>query len=986
MAAKRVVVAGGGVGGLAFAAIARRAGFDVRVFERSPDVARASAGGGLGLWPPSQAVLAGMDALGDLEARGAYMPPPVYCDSANRVLGRPGPRFSERFPILCVERPDLLAVLRACCDAVVADVVVGCDGIHSAVRGGLPAPACNVAPQHCGYVYFRACVDVDVEEGATNAGSRWHQEAFESWGDGMRFGFVPMKPPSVFWFAAIPVGHDGLKAQPGAARLDATAKAWLERQFAGWEAPVPLGVLLAQTPAEEVLRTDIHKVPGVTKFNWASPTGRVVLLGDAAHATAPNLAQGAGLSIEDAAELGLALQQAARRGRWPSSRAAAVAAYTKRRKRRAWTVQTMADAVACVGQGRGRMIRSLHALMRAAAGWVPALQQRVFEGVVSHSLGGGARCLYWLPPALAVAQPAVPPAAAERYSPAGLAAGASFAKANHPVRAFRARVFGGRGTGTVTVERGASPMARLLAAAARLPRAMVDEPFTAWVAPAAPRAAATCPSPRHIWTRVFGDADSAGGAVRYWTGMEVVRCLGEAGGATGMVLTEGVGGAFDRCLRFGYAPRVAGERVEYVQVGTWVGAFRLPFPQWALPTSQWWEAPTPRGDGWAFSGVIRLPRLIGGGVLMKYCGQFSPESDQWDGAGSPPPRRCVVVLGGTGCLGRELCRQLLHDGGASVVVMSRSPAAARTHALYEEVLWDPSDAAAAGASLAAVLGEGAKRCGEVKIVNLAGENPGARRWVGGFPTRIHRSRIEVLAAVRSALTLFCRDAPARAHPVRVHIFQASATGAYGERGAAVLTEATRAPAPQPLPTLRFFATSAHGAAFRAACCQELEEAAHALAAAGSNGGVAVATTSLRIGLIADPSEGLFPYLSAAAACGVTSFGNSDAAWCAWIHRHDAARMIAALVAADAPPAVANIAARHPVLFRDVLAALRREAPLALPVRVPVPQRLCEALIGASSSMFLTSHRVAGSSAEALRGFEYKYATVDAAARAMRLGL
>lgn len=54
------------------------------------------------------------------------------------------------------------------------------------------------------------------------------------------------------------------------------------------------------TPPNTILRTDICKVKDVTSFPWVSKSGSMIILGDAANATAPNLAQGAGLAIESA--------------------------------------------------------------------------------------------------------------------------------------------------------------------------------------------------------------------------------------------------------------------------------------------------------------------------------------------------------------------------------------------------------------------------------------------------------------------------------------------------------------------------------------------------------------------------------------------------------------------------------------------------------------------------------------------------------------
>lgn len=55
--------------------------------------------------------------------------------------------------------------------------------------------------------------------------------------------------------------------------------------------------LIELTPAQTILRTDIRKIKNVTEFPWNNKNGNILIMGDAANATAPNLAQGAGLSI-----------------------------------------------------------------------------------------------------------------------------------------------------------------------------------------------------------------------------------------------------------------------------------------------------------------------------------------------------------------------------------------------------------------------------------------------------------------------------------------------------------------------------------------------------------------------------------------------------------------------------------------------------------------------------------------------------------------
>jgi 2-polyprenyl-6-methoxyphenol hydroxylase-like FAD-dependent oxidoreductase len=107
----RIVVAGGGIGGLSFAAAARRVGFVVTVVERAPDVCRANIGSGIGLWPNSLACLDLLGAKSDLEKLGSYMPRPSYRDKLGRPLALAPPSFPSTFPVLCLHRDRLQRVL-----------------------------------------------------------------------------------------------------------------------------------------------------------------------------------------------------------------------------------------------------------------------------------------------------------------------------------------------------------------------------------------------------------------------------------------------------------------------------------------------------------------------------------------------------------------------------------------------------------------------------------------------------------------------------------------------------------------------------------------------------------------------------------------------------------------------------------------------------------------------------------------------------------
>ncbi|MFV0435171.1 MAG: FAD-dependent monooxygenase [Leucobacter sp.] len=308
----RIAVIGAGIGGLVTAAGLQADGHEVTVFEQrrkpSPDGAGLTLFGNafealdlLGLGDAVRNVSSGGISGGSIAA----MRPGRERASASWLVTVPQGAISVR-SVHRVELHRALAeqlhtgTLRAGSAALVApdgsprvtvgdrtegfDLVVVADGIRSRNRVAL---GLDTGLRYAGYTAWR---------GVTARPIDIHGAAGETWGRGQVFGVVPLPDDRVYWYGT-------LSTAAGTEFPDEHEV--VRRQFAGWCDPIQN--CIAATPSDAVMRHDIHDLARpLTSF----VRGRTVLLGDAAHAMTPNLGQGAGQGIEDAATLALLLRNA----------------------------------------------------------------------------------------------------------------------------------------------------------------------------------------------------------------------------------------------------------------------------------------------------------------------------------------------------------------------------------------------------------------------------------------------------------------------------------------------------------------------------------------------------------------------------------------------------------------------------------------------------------------------------------------------------
>lgn len=329
---KQVLIAGAGMGGLSAAIASARAGWQPRVFEQAGGF--TEVGAGIQLGPNATRVLQAWD-LGPALARVAAFPSRLSVRSAasGAILAQMqlGDAVAGRYgaPYATVHRADLHGLLLEgarsagaelmvdariesvsdSAGAVLAafsgsapheiegDALVGADGLWSRVREQLWADG---PPAPTGHLAFRTLIAQQELPAGLRSGevSVWL---------GPRLHVVAYPVASGQWLNVVAVVQG---TAPGDSEDWDHAAAGADLQPALGATCPPLQDLVRAAPAWRLWV--LHERPPL-RGPQAMSHGRVALLGDAAHPMRPYLAQGAGMAIEDAQELGRCLAMAKER-------------------------------------------------------------------------------------------------------------------------------------------------------------------------------------------------------------------------------------------------------------------------------------------------------------------------------------------------------------------------------------------------------------------------------------------------------------------------------------------------------------------------------------------------------------------------------------------------------------------------------------------------------------------------------------------------
>ena len=307
----KVIIIGGGPGGLAAAIALKRAGFEATVYERAGRV--RETGSGLTLWPNAMKALtilgvadavrsvslptAGiamrawqgewlfgvtdsdhLEAASDLS--GAALRRADLLDALLQAAGEDAVKFGARCISYTQDGRSVSAYFEDGSQAC-GSVLVGADGIRSSIRAQMLGKS---KLRYAGYTVWRGVTRFKLERSV----------GVTTMGRGAQFGFFPMKQDRVYWFASInaPEGEQDSPAGPRPRLLEC---------FGNWHEPIK--EIIEATDQSSIIRTDIYDQDPLKR--WSD--GRVTLLGDAAHPATPTMGQGACQAIEDAVVLAACL-------------------------------------------------------------------------------------------------------------------------------------------------------------------------------------------------------------------------------------------------------------------------------------------------------------------------------------------------------------------------------------------------------------------------------------------------------------------------------------------------------------------------------------------------------------------------------------------------------------------------------------------------------------------------------------------------------
>lgn len=300
-----ISIIGGGITGLSTAIALQNLGFQCKVYERASQL--NEVGAGIWMQPNALKVLDWLGVGAEIRKKGILLHRPDITDSdlkPLKVLTRDISKDEEGNNIISIHRGRLQKVLYDALpegtvvldsafssftengsglkvkfqngNEVETDILLAADGINSKIRQQMFPTS---STRYSGQTSWRGIAKFDIPDALKNTGK-------EAWGKRIRFGFSQLGENEVYWFA-VALAEKGGTDSP-------ELKSKLSEMYQSFNPLV--NQIIEHTSSENLIRSDIYDLKRLK--SWYQ--GNVCLIGDAGHATTPNMGQGGCQGLEDA--------------------------------------------------------------------------------------------------------------------------------------------------------------------------------------------------------------------------------------------------------------------------------------------------------------------------------------------------------------------------------------------------------------------------------------------------------------------------------------------------------------------------------------------------------------------------------------------------------------------------------------------------------------------------------------------------------------
>ncbi|MBS1681379.1 MAG: FAD-dependent monooxygenase [Bacteroidetes bacterium] len=301
----KIAIIGGGITGLTTALALNKLGISCNVYERAS--ALNEVGAGIWMAPNAMKVFSWLGIDREIRSNGVELQRVEITDDKLKPIRKSRKDFisdDDGNRIVSIHRAKLQTVLFQNLPAqtvhlnhefislsekeksvavafkhakINSSILLGADGLRSKVRDCI-MPHAHI--RYSGQTCWRGVADIELT-------GELAASCTEAWGKNIRFGFSVIEKSKVYWFAVVNAAEGGTDDKPN-------LKSKLLQLYNGFSPLV--NQIIESTPDERIIRNDICDLKRLPSWHH----GRICLIGDAGHATTPNMGQGGAQGVEDA--------------------------------------------------------------------------------------------------------------------------------------------------------------------------------------------------------------------------------------------------------------------------------------------------------------------------------------------------------------------------------------------------------------------------------------------------------------------------------------------------------------------------------------------------------------------------------------------------------------------------------------------------------------------------------------------------------------